>query len=264
MRFRYQPPRGEAIDVDLKGISDDDELYGAILSRGSFYELQLLEYAASLVGRRGHAGAVCIDVGANIGNHSVFFGKFLADFVVSVEPNPEVIPVLRRNLHANQVASAVYECALGPAEGAGRLVMPVGSEHNVGMARVEAMDGATDGAGRVRVRTLDAVLAEVRQARGLYGEVLLVKIDVEGAELDVLKGATETLSRDRPHLLVEAATADRQQQLVEYLAGLGYRNLSRWSNTPVFHYAFRPSAYLKTRVWAYRTWRRLKRRGRRR
>ena len=60
---------------DIVGSRDDDHIYQAIRRSGRFYEVVLLEYIARFV--RAPSGVV-IDVGANIGNHSVFFRSFVA------------------------------------------------------------------------------------------------------------------------------------------------------------------------------------------
>lgn len=70
--------------------SEDDHIYKSARKK-KFYEVSLLEY----IRRLGVRCDVAIDVGANVGNHSVYFGSFLADHVVSVEANNDVIPILK-------------------------------------------------------------------------------------------------------------------------------------------------------------------------
>src|SRR5206468_4045383 len=98
MKFRYTPPKSaEATTIDLLGYSDVDVIAREIRERSLFFEIGLLEHIYLSVAGRG----VFLDVGANIGNHSVFFAKFCADHVLAVEPNPKVLPLLRRNLKTN-------------------------------------------------------------------------------------------------------------------------------------------------------------------
>ena len=66
--------------------------------------------------------------------------------------------------------------------------------------------------------------------------VALMKIDVEGMELDVLRGATQILTRDRPLLYIEASD-DAQRQLIDsFLVAFGYHRQARFNDTPTYLY----------------------------
>lgn len=234
----------------LRGYSATDHLFQAIVKRCGFYEGDLLEYIRFATASEREPGSVAIDVGANIGNHSVYLGSFVSDLVLAVEPNPAVLPVLRGNIARNAANVVLYECAVGEAEAFGRVVMPDTAVDNMGMARIAVSGPATDA---VPLRTVDALLADLRRAKPAAGRVLLMKIDVEGMELAVLKGSRETLARERPHLFVEAWSQTELDALREYLAGLGYVVLTRWAATPVYHFAWRPGLLLRLRIAAY-TW----------
>ena len=86
-------------EFNIIGFSPEDHIYKIIEQSKVFYELDLLEYIRTIV--KNQHDTVCIDVGANIGNHSIYFGNFVADSVISVEPNGQVLPVLRENLQNN-------------------------------------------------------------------------------------------------------------------------------------------------------------------
>jgi hypothetical protein len=77
-----------------------------------------------------------------------------------------------------------------------------------------------------------------------------VKIDVEGMEVDVLKGANQVLTSDRPHVFAEASSRTHFHALRSYLRQFGYVPLSRWAVTPVYHFAYEPTPKLK---WRSRT-----------
>ena len=66
------PP--DIVSFDLEGVDSQDRMTRLLEQRKTFYEDDLLRH----LGRRGPCGGVYLDVGANIGNHAVFFGKFLA------------------------------------------------------------------------------------------------------------------------------------------------------------------------------------------
>jgi hypothetical protein len=84
------------------------------------------------------------------------------------------------------------------------------------------------------VLTLDD-LVESLGARQL-ADVRLVKLDVEGMELDVLKGATALLANLAPDLVVEAATEGEHDALVRFLARFRYVEVGRYCRTPVYHF----------------------------
>jgi FkbM family methyltransferase len=240
MRFDYllpsacRPGSPNPVTIDLDGVDPDDLIATEIAARQTFFEVDLLEHV--LV--RGPMSGVYLDVGANIGNHSVFFGKFLADMVIAVEPNPAVVPVLKRNLAANQVAnSRVVACAVGAEAGVGRMMRREGHEQNIGGSHVETLDRPQANEGDVvPITTIDRVLEDARSDLGAR-HVSLVKIDIEGMELEALKGATRLLSNDRPHLIIELATPEARADVGSFLRAVGYQPIGRrfcW--TPTYHF----------------------------
>jgi FkbM family methyltransferase len=224
--------------IKLEGFSDNDHIYKMISANEAFYEIDLLEYIKYITG---NDKGVCIDVGANIGNHSVFFGTFVGDKVISFEPNPAVLPTLKKNLSNNLKNYTLYECGLGETEAYGKSVMPDSSSTNVGMAQVAVLDEAGDDT--FMVRTLDNVFDEWRNENN--ENIKLIKIDVEGMELDVLKGASKILEEQRPHFFVEALTSVELKKLEDYFSAIGYEWLTHWAYTPVYHFMYKPSIKLK-------------------
>ncbi len=217
--------------ISLSGAADDDMIYREIVRKGTFYEVSLLEYAASLISGR---DGLVLDVGANIGNHSVYLGTFATDHLISVEPNPVVLPALRANLAANGVDATLVEKGLGAEAGRASVVENAQYPDNYGMAELAT------GSGTIEIVTLDSVVADWREANTDV-PATLIKIDVEGMEMEVLRGATETLARDRPDLLIEAATHTHVDALTAHLAPLGYASVGHFAATPVHHFSPSPS-----------------------
>jgi FkbM family methyltransferase len=228
----------------IEGVSDRDEIFRTIVNTQCFYERDLLEYMYSIRRFLRRRDSIAIDVGANIGNHSIFLQSFLADDLIAVEPNPTVLPVLKNNLSSNIRNYSVYDCALGEADGSGTIVLPKNAADNSGMARVEP-DGVEN---TVRITTLDSMVTDWGNAHTTGGHISIIKIDVEGMEAAVLKGAMKTILRDRPHIFVEAATAGEMYEIDEYLGDMGYTKLCRWAATPVYHFCYKPSKRLLVAV----------------
>jgi len=195
-------------------ISDKIRVFGR-------YELDELEALdAFVLSRLPGRTRCCVDVGANIGNHCLFFSRRFAR-VVAFEPNPLAVDLLRWNLRANGIANVTVHAA-GLAEHAATAAMSI-VDRNLGASHVVAGPaGEAAGADRVQVDLLrgDDVLLDEEA-------VDLVKIDVEGFELGVLRGLERTLERHRPIVLAEALPeridpATGTTEVAELLADLGY------------------------------------------
>lgn len=246
-------------ELRLAGLAGD-YIFERIRRGRTFYELDLLEYVQFVIARR-HAlrsaggPAVAIDVGANIGNHAVFFGSFIVDVVVCVEPNPMVLPLLDENLAMNLSGYRVVASAVGARDGKCRLapvgLSNVGGAYCVGLRaqRDEPPVGGAQGP-EVQVRTLDSITEELRASHP-GAHVALVKIDVEGMEESVLEGGTNTLLRERPEIFVEAASKARLLALRRQLAPFDYAPVARWASTPVYHFTHRPAWSSRAAILRY-------------
>jgi FkbM family methyltransferase len=151
-------------------------------------------------------GGTAVDIGAWYGPWTRGLRRF-ADRVVALEPAAE----LARGIAAAYPDVLVVPAAASDATGTATLYLPAGGP-GVGTSSLEHGDGPTVTVPRVTVDSLD--LSDVR----------FVKVDVEGHELPALRGAEQTVRRDRPLLLVEVE--ERIQPIgpvVALLAGWGYR-----------------------------------------
>ena len=250
MEFTYRRKQ-----FDIEGFNQRDHISRHVIENKTFYEADLLEYMRAVTAADRKANSICIDVGANIGNHSVYFGSFLADRVVSIEPNRLIHSILHRNLSTNLKQFEVFHEGLGAEETTGQIVLSDECKNNIGMARVVSLSPSTTSAitdaSPVTIRTLDALLCDGNPNPLPAGHVLLIKIDVEGMELDVLKGARQTIQHHMPHLFVEAATREELSPIEAFLSDLAYERISCWASTPVYHFAHRPSASLRRRAAAH-------------
>ncbi|MBF0355153.1 MAG: FkbM family methyltransferase [Alphaproteobacteria bacterium] len=163
-------------------------------------------------------GGWVIDVGAHIGFFSLRFARWVSEGgrVIACEPDRDNRERLCRRLlraHANQVV-CVEDAAIGEADGRARFVLCPDHPGNHHLSS-EGID--------VPLRCIDSLVSEQQ-----CSAVNLIKIDVQGSELRVIKGAIGTLSRYRPALLVEIDPVAMKQsgttaaELVQQLYELGY------------------------------------------
>lgn len=163
------------------------------------------------------AGGVMVDVGANYGYYAVTVASRLRQncTIYAFEPNGVIFERLRKNVAMNG-ASAVtaYHLGLSDQDGTAALVEVPGHS---GAAHLRPGQG-------VAVTSLDRFCE-----RASVDRVDLIKIDAEGAELRILRGARGTLLRFRPALVLElnAATLEREQaspdDVLALLRSLEYR-----------------------------------------
>lgn len=146
---------------------------------------------------------VVLDCGANIGTHTLIFSK--THSVWAFEPQPETFQILERNVHRNGCETTkCFNTAL--SDHTGTMCMSPLDVNNVGSRKVCA-DGTDLQA--VSVSTLDKVM----QSNG-NPNVAFVKLDIEGHELQMLRGATAMLAQ-RPPILFEDHTGETAKWLSE-------------------------------------------------
>ena len=156
-----------------------------------------------------------IDIGANMGNHSLFFAQHYKH-VYSFEPNPRTFKLLEVNSEGRNITA--LNVALGNENGSVPLLVNIS---NMGASRI--VDSPTmqrkDDLLWVDVERLDDINVVAGESIGL------IKIDVEGHELRVLQGATATMLKDRPIVLFEQHREDIRDgssDAIEFLSDLGY------------------------------------------
>ena len=164
----------------------------------------LLERELSVVASMVHHGDHVADVGANHGLYTHMFAKRGA-VVEAFEPQPECVAVLQAYASRRRLKNVrVHPVALSSTTGVGVLHIPHGSESSPS-ASLRATTGSNS-ALEVKLEQLDSFA---------FCDLKFVKIDVEGAELEVLRGAEETLRRCRPLLLVEIEQRHHNEPVAE-------------------------------------------------
>ena len=160
------------------------------------------------------AGMTAVEVGANIGAHTLSLAKFVGPrgLVVALEPQRSVFQMLCGNLALNGIENVdAIHAAVGNATST--ITVPrlnSRSRQNFGGLSL----GQAQRGDQVRLLTLDSL-----QLAACH----FIKIDVEGMESDVIGGAGETLRRHSPILYVENDRKEKSAMLIEQLEGLDYR-----------------------------------------
>lgn len=180
-------------------------------------EIQLLQHFI-------REGDLVVDIGANIGTHTVCFSESVgaSGQVIAFEPQRLVYQCLCANMALNNIAN-VWALQLGMADKNTTLFLPAidyYAETNFG--GVSLMDAAAGES--VPVSFLDQYN---------LASCALIKVDVEGMELQCLEGAENTIKKFKPVLYVENNKAERSEALISYIEALGYKvywHFSRFYN----------------------------------
>lgn len=225
------PPAGAEFDLLVPGeakvwLSYRETVGLSSLLYGTFEKAEL-----NFVSRYVRQGDTAFDIGANVGIFSVVLGAAVgkSGHVVAIEPVSENVARLKKNLAKNDLDNVnVMPVAFGAAEG--RLLLNLAS------------DAAYHSLGAVEktFRADEEVFVEVRRLDDVWREmgcpvVSFVKMDVEGAESDVLRGATAFLEACRPVLLIEANTKGQLEELRVRLGAFGYVHIHPQGFVPHNH-----------------------------
>lgn len=188
---------GKKINMRLHVKSD--AISGQIVTHNTFFEIGFLEFLRTKYGTQ----RSIIDVGANIGNHAVFFSEYLEhDKIYCFEPDEDNLEILKDNM-ANKNCE-IFDVALSDHDGTATLYncdpgnsgafslevfdskIAEGSQHRLSKSYVAKYN--------VPIRTLDSYNLQ---------NISMIKIDVENHELPVLEGAKQTILNNKPIVIFE-------------------------------------------------------------
>ena len=159
---------------------------------------------------------LALDIGANVGSWATILAQ-LCDEVHAFEPNPQALPILRGYMTTRQNVR-LFDAAVGDTVGDLDLHLYANSAW-ASAYRENDLDAWRDGEPSETIRvprvTLDALGYDARP-------VDFVKIDVEGAECDVLRGAAGMIVRRHPRMLIEIHSAANREWALDFLDAHGY------------------------------------------
>ena len=186
---------GKIINLHIYG---DGEHIGSVIKRERcFYENRALQTVREKVPMYGRT---VIDIGANVGNHSVFFSTVCGAKVIAIEPNANNYALLEMN-SANR--DIVPMCMLIGNDGYYST-----SEDNLANMGTITYSKTDIGERAVPIDTLG------------FGDVAFIKIDVEGMEYEVLLGALETIDKYKPAIMIEVEK--NGEEIRKLLRDFGY------------------------------------------
>lgn len=173
------------------------------------------------------AGDIVIEVGANIGCHTVALAKSVGTNgkVYAFEPQRACYSLLEAQIALNQLEN-IYAHRRGVGRTKGNLWVPKINYGVVGnFGGVELSNSQSANSEEVEIVTLDGMLGDTRCA--------LLKIDVEGMEEDVIRGGLDIINKNSPIIYVENDRPAKSKSLIALLLDLKYRLW--WHLPPLFN-----------------------------
>jgi FkbM family methyltransferase len=203
--------------ICLVAPDERDEVPSWVQRFGTFYEFDVLERCELYISRLGKAGHTIVDVGAYIGNHTVFYATYChADRVIAFEPSQSSFEALTQTIDRNRLSNVTaHNSAVGNRHGWGTTV--VSDPSNLGANRIQP--SVSEAPSCVPITPLDAAL---ESSGAIRTGIALMKVDVEGMEPEVLEGAARTIARFQPILCIEILDGPHMRKVLQVLRHSSY------------------------------------------
>jgi FkbM family methyltransferase len=215
--------------VEIKGArffvpnAPRDWIQNIQLSQLSFYEIDILQSIDKFLNEK----SIIIDIGANVGNHTVYWGKITnVKKVYSFEPVKATFSILSRNIDINGLDAKVkiYNIGLGDIITKGKI--EAYHADNIGGTVISKADG-----GNIELNKLDNMDEIINEQI-----IDFVKIDVEGMEKSVLNGATKFFEKHKPIVFIESFNGINQYDFTyNFFMELDYNEPIKY---PDYNYLF--------------------------
>lgn len=207
---------------DGKFIANKNDMYvgKALIKYGEFSYLEMDAFKKIC-----DPGDVVVEVGANIGSHTVGLAKIVGNEgrVLAIEAQPTIFQNLCGNISINSLTNV--DCLnIAVSNRNGSIKIPFYDYSKKGNFGGISM-GHSDTGSEVEMKKLDDVFS--------YNRLKLLKVDVEGMEKEVLEGAVNVIRDFKPILYVENDRVKESKELIEYIFHLGYQLW--WHMPPLFN-----------------------------
>lgn len=218
--------RGIPVKFELTGKNLAVEVANAA---GSFYELAELEFIYENLGNK---NIVVADVGANVGNHSLYFAKIMnVAKVIPTEFHPAIIEELKKHIAINQVNN-VDLSKLGYAVGKSR-AKAVLAEHpakDLCLTEISVVDSKLAIAAEIEVMPLDELITE---------KIGFIKIDVHGSEMDALAGGRNLFLTSKPDALIEVSKI-HVKEFLKFVEEIGFQIIKAFDHGRLVNFYIKP------------------------
>lgn len=219
--------------------NSEDEQYRQVKKSGRYYDFRTLRYIAALAKLR--EPKVVYDVGTCFANHALYFSSIMGCHVECFEPNVNLLPYINRTMQGSGASYNLHNVALGDREGFGATSEVPG---NLGSSKFIAGTGLSGG---TELTSLDRFIS----SKNLQ-DPDIIKIDTEGFEFKILRGAKETLNRASPELFVEISPENRVEAKA-LLNELGYQRVL-FNHGKNYHYSKSLNVAARARLTAKAFW----------
>ena len=142
--------------------------------------------------------AIFMDIGANVGHHSIFLSKF-ASQVLAFEPYPKVNMQFKQQIAHNNISNIqIFETGLSDRRETLNYYAPTGNNEGIGSFDESSIGKGNTSYGKLELQEGDQVIES-----DSWKDIKLIKIDVEGFEKKVIKGLSRTIEEERPVIVCE-------------------------------------------------------------
>ena len=142
--------------------------------------------------------AIFMDIGANVGHHSIFLSKF-ASQVLAFEPYPKVNMQFKKQIAHNNISNIqIFETGLSDRRETLNYYAPTGNNEGIGSFDESSIGKGNTSYGKLELQEGDQVIES-----DSWKNIKLIKIDVEGFEKKVIKGLSRTIEEERPVIVCE-------------------------------------------------------------
>lgn len=172
-----------------------DFIQNSITKTKNYFEYDNLDYITNKW-KQGTIGksifnSIVLDIGTNIGNHTLFYLlENKASKVYCFEPAQTTFNILEKNIKINKIEKKVSLSNVGVGQKRGHAIISNYDPLNIGGTSIESNEN-----GEIDIIAIDEIT--------FPSKISLVKIDVEGFELNVIKGMIKTLNDHKPYITVE-------------------------------------------------------------
>lgn len=205
--------------IQLSYTDKFNSVSGIIVSHGSFEECELNVVFANLTEQ-----SVFFDIGANVGLYSLSVAHQFKDIEIhAFEPVPDTLFEFKKNLARNRLENKIILNHLAVTDKNGSVYIT---------ANHHSSNYLTEAASTQCILEVECITVDTYVEKYSIKKIDFIKIDVEGKELSVLKGAKQALKSFKPILLVELIEkdshfldrkCDNYKEVIAFLAELGYK-----------------------------------------